>query len=246
VQNDHVAFRTFDLNPISLVELEKVFLDWGYARDRAYDFPDKHLKAFGYIPPRETLPLVFLSEFETASLPWEEREWVARAVSELGQAASPMELLLGGRPWKMPTQDEYCRLESTSAYAAWLSVWGLCANHFTIAVHRLSTAPDLHEVVDFLQAAGFSMNEVGGLFKGTPVDLLEQASTLAESRPVTFADGKTGSVPSCYYEFARRYPEPTGRYYPGFVAQSANNIFESTTRRGAEDAPEGGERRGSA
>lgn len=241
VQNDHVAFRTFDLSPIALVDLEKVFLGWGYVRDRAYDFPDKHLKAFGYIPPRKELPLVFLSEFETAFLPETERNWVTQVVSAVASATSPAELLLGGRPWELPSWELYSSLEKLSPYAAWLSVWGLCANHFTIAVHRLKGAPSLAEVVNLLSSAGFVMNEVGGLFKGTPAELLEQASTLAESRPVTFPDGTTRSVPSCYYEFARRYREPSGRFYPGFVAQSANNIFESTTKQegaASEDTPE--------
>lgn len=232
IENDHVAFRTFDLSPIALVNLEQAFLEWGYVRDRAYEFPDKHLKAFGYIPPRQGLPLVFLSEFETAILPETERRWVAQAVSELPRTTSPAELLLSGRPWELPSWEIYSSLEKLSPYAAWLSVWGLCANHFTIAVHRLKGSPSLDEVVDFLCAAGFEMNEVGGLFKGTPGELLEQASTLAESRPVTFPDGKTRSVPSCYYEFARRYLDASGEFYPGFVASSASNIFESTTKQG--------------
>lgn len=233
VANDHVAFRTFDQSPIALSDIEKLFLDWGYVRDRSYDFPDKHLTAFGYVPPREHLPLIFLSEFHTAVLPEAEREWVSRVVSEIGSGLSPAQLLLSGRVWQMPSFELYSRLEKVSPYAAWLSVFGLCANHFTIAVHRLPTEPSLGEVVNSLRAAGFLMNEVGGLLKGTPADLLEQASTLAESRRVTFSDGQTHSVPSCYYEFARRYRGPTGGFYPGFVAQSANNIFESTTKQEA-------------
>lgn len=47
-----------------------------------------------------------------------------------------------------------------------------------------------------------------------------------------FAGGKTAKIPSCYYEFARRYPDPrTGRVYDGFVAASADKIFESTNKR---------------
>jgi len=35
-------------------------------------------------------------------------------------------------------------------------------------------------------------------------------------------------VPTCYYEFAKRYPGPDGKLFPGFVAASADKIFEST------------------
>lgn len=232
VKNDHVAFRTFDRSPIALADLERVFLDFGYMRDRSYDFPDKQLRAFGYIPPEEALPFLFLSEFETDSLPEAERAWVGRVVSEIDPGKKPLDLLLGGRPWELPSSDFYTRLEKLSPYAAWLSVFGLCANHFTIAIHHLKSEPSLSDIVETLKQAGFQMNEVGGLYKGTPADLLEQASTLAESRPITFSDKKTLEVPSCYYEFARRYRAENGAFYPGFVAQSATNIFESTTKQG--------------
>jgi hypothetical protein len=37
-------------------------------------------------------------------------------------------------------------------------------------------------------------------------------------------------VPACYYEFARRYPIANGELYQGFIAASADKIFESTNR----------------
>jgi hypothetical protein len=47
---------------------------------------------------------------------------------------------------------------------------------------------------------------------------------------VTFTDG-TRAIPSCYYEFARRYRLPGGELFQGFVAASADRIFESTDDR---------------
>jgi len=35
-------------------------------------------------------------------------------------------------------------------------------------------------------------------------------------------------IPSCYYEFARRYEDKNGELYGGFIAKSADKIFEST------------------
>ncbi|MGB1300776.1 MAG: DUF1338 domain-containing protein, partial [Pseudoalteromonas tetraodonis] len=35
----------------------------------------------------------------------------------------------------------------------------------------------------------------------------------------------------CFYEFAIRYPKPDGEIYTGFVAASADKIFESTNAR---------------
>jgi hypothetical protein len=47
---------------------------------------------------------------------------------------------------------------------------------------------------------------------------------------VQFTDG-TRNIPSCFYEFARRYPMANGQLYGGFVAASADKIFESTNVR---------------
>ena len=65
--------------------------------------------------------------------------------------------------------------------------------------------------------------------KGTPEVYLEQTATLANTIEVTFADGKI-SIPACYYEFAKRYPMKNGKLYQGFVAKSADKIFESTNK----------------
>ena len=48
---------------------------------------------------------------------------------------------------------------------------------------------------------------------------------------VEFTDG-THVVPACYYEFARRYVQADGTRFEGFIAKSADKIFESTDRRG--------------
>ena len=57
--------------------------------------------------------------------------------------------------------------------------------------------------------------------------MLEQSSTLADKVAVNFSD-KTVKIPSCFYEFAKRYPLNNGQLYTGFVAASADKIFEST------------------
>ena len=54
------------------------------------------------------------------------------------------------------------------------------------------------------------------MVKGTPADRLEQSSTLADAIEVEFSD-RTAKIPSCYYEFARRYPLPSGELFQGFV-----------------------------
>ncbi|MDP7591589.1 MAG: DUF1338 domain-containing protein, partial [Litorilituus sp.] len=51
--------------------------------------------------------------------------------------------------------------------------------------------------------------------------------TLADHAMVDFTD-KVIDIPSCFYEFAKRYTSEDGKLYTGFVAASADKIFEST------------------
>src|SRR6185312_9849494 len=103
-------------------------------------------------------------------------------------------------------------------------------NHFTVAVNGLTTFPDLESLNAFLVDHGFALNQAGGAIKGTPAQLLEQSSTLADSIVVDLA-GEAVRIPSCYYEFARRYARPDGELFQGFVPASADKIFESTDVR---------------
>jgi hypothetical protein len=82
-------------------------------------------------------------------------------------------------------------------------------------------------VNDFLKKNGFLINSSGGEIKGTPEELLEQSSIKAEAIHVQFIEG-IYQIPGCYYEFAKRYPDADSKLYNGFIAKSADKIFEST------------------
>ena len=56
VANDHVAFRTFERDPIRLERLERHFLGMGYRPIAPYRFVEKKLDAWGYRPPGPGLP----------------------------------------------------------------------------------------------------------------------------------------------------------------------------------------------
>jgi hypothetical protein len=114
-----------------------------------------------------------------------------------------------------------------SEYAAWMAAWGYRANHFTVNINRLADFETIEQVNAALKAAGFVLNTVGGEVKGDPEVMLEQSSTMADKAEVPFSDG-VRTIPSCFYEFALRYPQADGVLYPGFVEASADKIFEST------------------
>ena len=93
----------------------------------------------------------------------------------------------------------------------------------------MKTLATLEEVNQLLKVNGFLLNDSGGEIKGTPSELLEQSSTRSEMIQVNFSDG-IQEIPGCYYEFARRYPDADGHLYSGFIAKSADKIFESTDK----------------
>jgi hypothetical protein len=124
----------------------------------------------------------------------------------------------------------YRSLLEESEYAGWMAAFGFRVNHFTVDVRSLRSFEGLGPLNDFLVANGFRLNESGGRIKGTPAERLEQSSTLADAIELEFSDGKA-RVPSCYYEFARRYPLPSGELFQGFIPASADKIFESTDQR---------------
>lgn len=229
VRNDHVAFRTFDRTPLSLEELEPHILALGYTQLDEYHFEDKHLRARAYVC--EGAPRIFSSELLTRELSGWARELIAELVAQVpaGFVSGP-EVFWAGRPWAPLRFADYERLSNESEYAGWLSALGLRANHFTVAVNHLTQLRTIESVLDFIEAAGYRINESGGRVKGSRDVLLEQGSTLADRVSVPFADGPR-VIPTCYYEFALRHADSAGRLYEGFVPTSADRIFESTSRK---------------
>lgn len=78
-----------------------------------------------------------------------------------------------------------------------------------------------------LKNNGFELNTSGGEIKGTPEELLEQSSIKSGLIEIDFVEGEF-EIPGCYYEFAKRYPDSSGKLFSGFIAKSADKIFEST------------------
>jgi hypothetical protein len=228
--NDHVAFRTFNLDPIGLESLAATFLALGYQQSGEYRFEEKKLRARSYSHPDPHAPHVFISELLTGEFSPELQEIVRGLVGQVpaGRKNSP-ELFTALPSWKPVSYSTYQKLLSESEYAGWLAAFGIRVNHFTVSINTLKTFDSIEQYNQWLLDAGFRLNESGGLVKGTPEELLEQSSTMANRIEWEFADGERHVIPSCYYEFARRYPDPqSGELYEGFIAKSADKIFEST------------------
>lgn len=229
VVNDHVAFRTLSDSPIALGKLEPVLLSLGYRRYADYVFKKKKLVAHSYNHSDERMPKVFLSELQRDRLSAAAQAILDSLVSQIAEDYQPEpSSFCKGLLWRKPWISDYRTLVEESEYAAWLLTMGLRANHFTVSVNHLNRFTDLSAVIALLKRNNYNINASGGEIKGSPADRLEQAATLADSIWFEFAGGERQRVPSCFYEFAKRYPLANGQLFQGFVADNADKIFEST------------------
>ncbi len=229
VVNDHIALRTFDLDPINIEVLAQAFLELGYQEAQTYEFPIKKLIAKHYEHEDDTKPKIFISQLLTQQfLPIVldiAKKIVAAIPDELLE--DPKKLLISGVSWHPLKYAIYQELLEQSEYAAWLYAFGFRANHFTVSINHLKTFDNILEVNAYLKDKGFKLNDFGGEVKGSAEELLEQSSIMALPVSVEFEEGSF-DIPLSYYEFALRYPMENGKLYSGFVAASADKLFQST------------------
>ncbi|RUO79391.1 DUF1338 domain-containing protein [Pseudidiomarina taiwanensis] len=230
--NDHVAFRTFNIAPVNLERLAAHFETMGYEAKGDYQFEQKKLVAKHYEHSDPALPKIFISELLVEEFSDKLQKIVHQLVSQVSASAvEKSNILYSGTHWQISSAD-YQSLLAESEYAAWLAAFGFRANHFTVSVNHLPGFEHLEQVNEKLKQEGFRLNTSGGEIKGSKEVLLEQSSTLADQTVVRFSDTEK-RIPSCFYEFAKRYEEAPNKLYSGFVAASADKIFESTDAKHA-------------
>jgi len=227
VINDHVAYRTFNLEKVCIDRISQHLLRLGYKECGEYHFEAKKLYAKHFEHEDQLLPKVFISELLVEEFSTKAQEIIHQLVESLDdEIIDQADFLYSGKQWQISHSD-YEALLAESEYAAWLAAWGYRANHFTVSINHLANFDSVEVVNETLKAAGFTLNNSGGEIKGDRLVKLEQSSTLADKALVKFTD-KTIEIPSCFYEFAKRYTTLNGKLYSGFVAASADKIFEST------------------
>lgn len=230
--NDHVAFRTYDIPGIDIKALSVPFIKAGYLEKEEYSFEQKRLRAKHYEHSTDkNAPKVFISELITSDFS-ETVQATARKITEstLANIKNEEELIFALTPWGRRSYSTYKNLLDESEYAAWMYVWGFRANHFTIFINYLEKYNSIEVLNNKLKEEGYTLNSSGGEIKGSKEQLLKQSSTLADIVKVDFAEGSY-DIPCCYYEFAERFELSPGKLYTGFIASSADKIFESTDLR---------------
>lgn len=229
LSNDHIALRTFNHPRLTIDVLAKPFLSWGYKESGDYHFTEKKLYAKHYQHSDPKMPKIFISELKLEEFSTSLRQMVDSLVAQIPEGLeNALDFTSIGRPWNVSTET-YDALLKESDYAAWVAAFGYRPNHFTVFINDLKKFSDITVLNTFLKDNGFKLNNSGGEIKGSKEVLLEQSSTLANNIEVTFSDAKR-MIPACYYEFAKRYAMTDGNLYQGFVAASADKIFESTSK----------------
>ena len=229
VINDHVAFRTYDHPRINIDVLGKVFADLGYSEMGDYHFVKKKLYAKHFEHSDSQMPLIFISQLKTTEFDNELQSIIEGLITQIPlEFTQNQSFVFSGKPWEI-SYENYTKLKEKSEYAAWMAAFGFRVNHFTVSINHLKGFNGIYEVNQFLKDNGFQLNESGGEVKGSPKDLLEQSLTIAYNKEIKFSDG-SHVIPACYYEFAMRYPKSDGNLFRGFIAGSADKIFESTDK----------------
>ncbi len=229
VINDHIAFRTFNLPEVNIDVMSKAFLAVGFEEKGSYIFEQKKLfaKHFEH-PEKPDAPRVFISQLKVEEFSPFLQTTVKEIIAKIPESVlNSKEIILAGNQWGKPSYEVYQKLREESEYAAWLYVNGFTVNHFTVSVTHLDKLNDIYAVNEFLKNQGYLMNDGAGEVQGTPEELLEQSSVKAELQDIEFMEG-IYQVPACYYEFAKRYRDVEGNLYGGFIAKSADKIFQST------------------
>lgn len=227
--NDHIALRTFNHPKLGIESLAQHFKKYGYKESGTYNFKEKKLFAKHYEHSDANQPKIFISELELEKVSPYVQEIISNCAHQVKpEAMSDENFVFSGRHWVID-HATYNKLASESEYASWVYAYGFRPNHFTVSINGLKKFKDISKLNEFLKLNNFKLNSSGGEIKGTPEELLEQSSTMAGEIKVQFADGVYG-IPGCYYEFAKRYPMTNGKLYQGFIAKSADKIFESTNK----------------
>jgi len=178
--------------------LAKAFLSVGYTEAGDYIFEEKKLRAKHFenkaIP---NAPRIFISELLLELHSDYLQKTIRAEIDKIAQEnLQSKELVFKGNVWSKPSIHVYEKLRGESEYAAWLYVYGFRANHFTVSINSLKKYNTIEKVNNFLKQNKFVLNASGGEIKGTPEELLQQSSTMADIIAVEFADGKY-KIPAC-------------------------------------------------
>lgn len=249
ISNDHVAFRTMGVPQLGIQSFEKIFIYHGYKPMDDFFFEGKRLNARWYAPPSNEYPRIFISELRVKDMPEEIQKIITSYTDEVkSDPVNDLDLDNGDQVdaflhqplWRVPTWEDFQKLQSVSEYAAWVIYNRYYLNHYTISVHDLKDGYNtIVEFNDFLESIGVILNDSGGKIKISADGLLQQSSTVSQMVEAEFEGGVKQMIPGSYVEFCERKVLPQFQNLKkeeikrehrrdGFETGNADKIFEST------------------
>ena len=129
ISNDHVAFRTMGVPQLGIQSFEKIFLKQGYLPKDEFFFEGKRLNARWYAPPSPEYPRIFISELRVEDMPEEIQAIIKSYTDEVKtdpvdslnlDSGEEVDLFLHQPLWRVPTWDDFKKLQAVSEYAAWV------------------------------------------------------------------------------------------------------------------------------
>ncbi|MGB3589626.1 MAG: DUF1338 domain-containing protein, partial [Tunicatimonas sp.] len=155
VQNDHIAFRTFNHPKVSIDVISRPFLEGGYEYRQDYQFTEKKLYAKHFEHTDAQMPKIFISELKLEELDEDVQNAVNQLVDQVPDyVTQQFDFCSNGRPWEV-SYEVYEQLQKKSEYAAWMAAHGYRPNHFTVFVKALSSFDDIRQVNEFINQNGF-------------------------------------------------------------------------------------------
>jgi len=165
VQNDHIAFRTFNTDvggqPAGVEGIARIFLALGYRQKDKYLFEDKQLTAWHYEHKKNPdNPKIFISQLEVDNLSLPIARMIKDNVAHAPDLLSPDDfkrlndlnkgkniddsagfvlaenlVRFFSRPWPPPQRAVIAPINKESQYAAWTLLHGNAVNHFTAYIN---------------------------------------------------------------------------------------------------------------
>jgi hypothetical protein len=138
---------------------------------------------------------------------------------------------LTNRTWPKPSLEEYQIVHRENELLSWVIACGRTINHFGICINNITQFNSFAEYTKYLLENNISLNECGGIIKGSRALGLEQAATVGNNMLIQLSNGEI-LLPSPFIEFIWRHPlndspKLIGDYYTNFLPANANNIIES-------------------
>lgn len=241
--NDHIAFRSFYSSSNPKIEgrkfLERIFTSLGYRPIDEYIFKQKQLTATHYQHSDNSLPKIFISEYDIDNLPEDLKNRLETYFNEINETyfetynftlvlLEKIDLLndemlneleqnlenLFTRAWTTPMKADVIQLNEISQYAAWTLIHGNSVNHFTAYINeqKVSSWSNIEETLNSMSKLGVPLKKK---IEGKQGSKLRQSSTEAVKEIIELISD-TGEKEKvewtyAYYEFAERgYIEENG------------------------------------